>query len=134
MKIIRFREPHRRNIQIGTLRDKGIPGETIMNYIQVQITFPTTEAASTIAAKLVQEKLVACAQICGTIQSIYTWKGVCETSTETLLLAKTTLPLFERLESTVRAEHPYECPQIVALPIVTANADYLEWLKEQLKN
>jgi periplasmic divalent cation tolerance protein len=102
------------------------------NYIQIQITFPTAELARETAAKLVQEKLVACAQVCGTIQSIYTWKGVCETSSETLLLAKTALPLFERLEAAVRAVHPYECPQIVALPIVTANADYLDWMHEQL--
>ena len=102
------------------------------NYIQIQITFPTTELAHEVAKKLVQENLVACAQVCGTVQSIYTWKGVCETSRETLLLAKTTLPLFERLESVVRAEHPYECPQIVALPIVAANSDYLNWLDEQL--
>jgi len=85
------------------------------------------------ATKLVQEKLVACAQVCGTIQSVYVWKGVCETSKETLLLAKTTLSLFERLEAAVCADHPYECPQIVALPIVAANADYLGWLDEQLR-
>ena len=103
-----------------------------MQYIQIQITFPTEERAVEMAKKLVQEKLVACAQVCGTIQSVYTWKDICETSTETLLLAKTTLPLFERVESAVRANHPYECPQIVALPIVTANADYLDWLTENV--
>jgi periplasmic divalent cation tolerance protein len=103
-----------------------------MQYIQIQITFPTAELANEMAAKLVREKLVACAQVCGTVQSFYTWEGVCETSKETLLLAKTTLPLFERVESTVRAGHPYECPQIAALPLVTANADYLNWLNEQL--
>jgi len=103
-----------------------------MQYIQVQITFPTAEFALATATKLVQEKLVACAQVCGTVQSIYTWKGTCETSKETLLLAKTTLPLFERLEAAVRVDHPYECPQIVALPIVAANADYLDWLTEQV--
>ena len=104
-----------------------------MQYIQIQITFPTTELAQEMAAKLVREKLVACAQVCGTVHSIYSWKGVCETSRETLLLAKTTLPLFERLESAVRADHPYECPQIVALPIIAANADYRDWLREQLQ-
>ena len=104
-----------------------------MTHIQLQITFPTAESANAMAAKLVREKLVACAQVCGTIQSFYTWKGVCETSAETLLLAKTTLSLFERVESAVRTDHPYECQQIVALPIVTANADYLDWLNEQLQ-
>ena len=103
-----------------------------MHYIQIQITFPSAELALAMATKLVQEKLVACAQVCGTVQSVYIWKSVCETSKETLLLAKTTLSLFERLEAVVRAEHPYECPQIVALPIVAANADYLDWLNEQV--
>ena len=104
----------------------------MQQYIQVQITFPTAELARMAAEKLVREKLVSCAQVCGTIQSTYTWNGTCETSLETLLLAKTTLSLFERLESAVRANHPYECPQIMALPIVAANADYLDWLNEQL--
>ena len=103
-----------------------------MSYIQIQITFPTAELAHETAAKLVREKLAACAQVCGAIQSFYTWQGTCETSQETLLLAKTRLSLFDRLESAVRADHPYECPQIVALPIATANADYLAWLDDQL--
>ena len=103
-----------------------------MQHIQVQITFPTAELAHEAAAQLVREKLVACAQVCGTIQSFYTWQGTFESSKETLLLAKTRLSLFDRLESAVRAVHPYECPQIVAVPIVAANADYLAWLNEQL--
>ena len=105
-----------------------------MDYIQIQITFPTAESASAMAEKLVREKLAACAQVCGTVESFYTWQGVCERSAETLLLAKTALRLFERLASAVRAAHPYECPQIVALPIVTADADYLAWLEEQVRS
>ena len=104
-----------------------------MQYIQIQITFPTPALAQEMATKLVRSKLVACAQVCGSIQSIYTWQGICETNKETLLLAKTILSFFDRIESTVRADHPYECPQIVALPIVAANADYLDWVNEQLK-
>jgi len=104
-----------------------------MQYVQIQVAFPTAESAKETAAKLVGEKLVACAQVCGAVQSFYTWKGVTERSDETLLLAKTALSLFDQVESAVRAGHPYECPQIVALPIVIANADYLDWLKEQLQ-
>jgi len=104
-----------------------------MQYIQIQITFPTPELAQKMAAKLVREKLAACAQVCSTVQSVYSWNNVCETSQETLLLAKTTLTLFERLEAAVRKDHPYECPQIIALPIVAANADYLDWLNEQVR-
>lgn len=104
-----------------------------MTHIQIQITFPTPELAQKMAEKLVREKLVACAQVCGTIQSFYTWKGVCEKSEETLLLTKTRLSLFKSVESAIRKDHPYECPQIVALPIVSASADYLKWVDEQLR-
>ncbi|MDR3233649.1 MAG: divalent-cation tolerance protein CutA [Planctomycetaceae bacterium] len=102
------------------------------DYIQLQITFPSDESAHKTAAKLVAEKLAACAQVCGTVCSYYTWQGRNEKSTETLLLAKTKLPLFDKLVEFVRCGHPYECPQIVALPIVVCNNDYARWLDEQL--
>jgi periplasmic divalent cation tolerance protein len=102
-------------------------------YIQVQITFPTEESANQVAAKLVETHLVACAQMLKPIRSIYVWKGNCETSDEILLLVKTKSLLFDRLVETVREEHPYECPQIIALPILAGNADYLNWIEEQCK-
>ena len=100
-------------------------------YIQVQITFPTEESAMLAAQKLVRCRLAACAQILGKIRSVYVWKGICESNDEILLLAKTRADLFDRLVEEVRDGHPYECPQIVAVPIVAANADYLAWLDEQ---
>ncbi|MDR0521172.1 MAG: divalent-cation tolerance protein CutA [Planctomycetaceae bacterium] len=102
------------------------------DYIQVQITFPSPESAEETASALVRERLAACAQVCGTVRSVYIWNGICENSQETLLLAKTKLSLFERLEAAVKTRHPYECPQIVALPIQKANEDYLQWMEEQL--
>lgn len=101
-------------------------------YIQVQITFPTEEAAETTAEQLVRNRLAACAQLLGPIRSHYVWKGEAECSDEILLLAKTRLDLFDRLVEAVRAGHPYECPQIVALPIVTGNDDYMAWLEERI--
>ncbi|MDR0703944.1 MAG: divalent-cation tolerance protein CutA [Planctomycetaceae bacterium] len=100
-------------------------------YIQVQMTFPTEESANQVAAKLVESHLAACAQILKPIRSIYVWKGNRETSDEILVLAKTKSILFDRLVETVRDSHPYECPQIVALPILAGNADYLNWIEEQ---
>lgn len=101
-------------------------------YLQVQITFPDRASAEKAAKSLIELRLAACAQICGEIRSLYTWKGVCESSLETLLLAKTKAALFDRLIEAVRERHPYDCPQIVALPIVAANEDYLDWLDEQV--
>ena len=67
----------------------------------------------------------------GPIRSHYVWKGGTETEGEILLLVKTRFELFDRLVEAVRDGHPYECPQIVALPIIAGNADYLVWLEEQ---
>ncbi|MDR1964075.1 MAG: divalent-cation tolerance protein CutA [Planctomycetaceae bacterium] len=100
-------------------------------YIQVQITFPTEDSAKRAAVKLVETHLAACAQILGSIRSVYIWKGSDETSHEILLLAKTKLVLFDRLVEAVREDHPYECPQIIALPILAGNENYLAWLEEQ---
>lgn len=98
--------------------------------IQVQITFPTEESAAQAAEKLVRARLVACAQILGPIKSMYYWQGSLESSNEILLLAKTRSVLFDRVVEQVRDGHPYECPQIVALPIFAGNSDYLNWLEE----
>ena len=103
----------------------------MFTYIQVQITFPTEESADKMAEHIVQKRLAACAQVLGPMRSRYVWKGKSETEGEILLLAKTRLTLFDRLVETVRDGHPYECPQIVALPIVAGNADYLAWLDKQ---
>ncbi len=105
--------------------------ENIMeNYIQVQITFPTEGSAAAMAELLLERRLVACVQILGPIRSVYVWKGVREESVEILLLAKTKASLFDALAETVRADHPYECPQIVAVPIVNGTPDYLRWVDE----
>ncbi len=114
-------------------------------FIQVQVTFPiannaadhaagntAASRAEAVAEKLVQQRLVACTQLLGPIRSHYVWKGKTEHTDEMLLLAKTRPELFDRLVETIRADHPYECPQIVALPILTANHDYWAWLEEQL--
>jgi periplasmic divalent cation tolerance protein len=103
---------------------------TMSTYIQVQITFPTEELAQRTAERLVTEHLAACAQILGSIRSFYVWKEKREESREILLLAKTKTVLFDRLVDAVREEHPYDCPQIIALPILAGNADYLEWLDD----
>jgi periplasmic divalent cation tolerance protein len=104
----------------------------LSHYIQVQITFPTEKSAYQTATKLVETHLAACAQILKPIRSIYVWKGNRETSDEILVLAKTKSVLFDRLVEAVRDSHPYECPQIVALPILAGNEDYLNWIEEQV--
>jgi periplasmic divalent cation tolerance protein len=113
------------------IRKSGESVKTKMQYIQVQITFPTLESAEEAAEKIVDRRLAACAQIAGIVRSIYTWKGKREKCNEILLLAKTRAELFGQLVEAVRDGHPYECPQIVAVPLIAGNEDYLAWLDEQ---
>ncbi|MDR1052587.1 MAG: divalent-cation tolerance protein CutA [Planctomycetaceae bacterium] len=104
-----------------------------MEFIQVQITFPTTDSAKQVAKTLVKEHIAACVQIAGKVRSTYIWDGELENSDEVLLLAKTRGALFEELTEIVCRQHPYVCPQIIALPIVDANIDYIKWMDEQIK-
>ncbi|MDR2345623.1 MAG: divalent-cation tolerance protein CutA [Planctomycetaceae bacterium] len=104
-----------------------------MEFIQVQITFPTMDTAKRAAKTLVEKNLVACAQIVGKIRSWYIWNNEIENSEEILLIAKTRNILFEELADQIRKIHPYVCPQIIALPIIDANKDYIKWMNKQLK-
>lgn len=96
--------------------------------IVVLLTAGSREEAARLAEMLVGARLAACVQIMPEMESVYHWQGNIERAPETLLLAKTTQENFAELESSVRALHSYETPEIVALPITQASAPYLEWL------
>jgi periplasmic divalent cation tolerance protein len=83
-------------------------------YIQIRTTTDSKEAAKTLASLLIEQNLVACAQISGPIQSRYAWKGEVTTTEEWLLAAKTRSDLFERTEQTIKKNHGYELPEIIA--------------------
>jgi periplasmic divalent cation tolerance protein len=76
----------------------------------------------------VEQKLAACVQINGPIESTYRWKGKVETSTEWLCLIKTWEDLFGKVEAAIKKLHPYETPEIIAVPIVKGSKEYLTWL------
>lgn len=98
-------------------------------YIEIHITTDSQSEAQRIGTKLVQERLAACAQISGPIQSIYEWEEKIENSEEWVLSLKSHQEFFPRLVEVIRKEHSYKCPQIIALPLVNANEDYLAWMK-----
>jgi periplasmic divalent cation tolerance protein len=77
---------------------------------------------------LVDRRLVACVQIVGPIESIYRWQGKVETAREWLCLIKTTRAGFRAVAATVETLHPYDTPELVALPIAAGSPRYLEWL------
>jgi periplasmic divalent cation tolerance protein len=97
-------------------------------YIQVVTTTALREEAERIARELVEARLAACAQIVGPITSIYRWQGKVETDEEWQCWVKTRSTLFAGVEEAIRRIHPYEVPEILAVPIVAGSASYLAWL------
>jgi periplasmic divalent cation tolerance protein len=94
----------------------------------VLCTVPNREVGSTIAESLVSERLAACVNIVPEISSIYRWQGKTQADTELLLIIKTNANTYQRLERRVQSLHPYELPEIIAVPISRGLPDYLAWI------
>jgi periplasmic divalent cation tolerance protein len=101
-------------------------------YIQISTTTETKDEAQKIAQYLVDQKLAACIQISGTIESTYRWKGKVETANEWLCLIKTRENCFGKVEAAIKKLHSYETPEIIAVPIVKGSKEYLNWLDDEL--
>ncbi len=97
---------------------------------QVTTTVATREDAERIAAALVEERLAACVQVAGPIASTYRWQGAVARATEWYCHCKTTRARYPALEARLRELHPYETPEIIAVPIVAALPAYLAWIEE----
>jgi periplasmic divalent cation tolerance protein len=102
-------------------------------YIQVFTTTEKREHAEKIARALVEKRLAGCVQIVGPVVSTYWWKGKVEIAEEWLCFIKSEKSLFNELEKAIKEVHPYETPEIIAIPIVEGSKNYLEWLKRELK-
>ncbi len=102
-----------------------------MDCIVIFITASNREEADKIANSLVLKKLVACVNIVNEIKSVFMWKGKIERADEVLLIAKSVRKNFRNIVKEVKRLHSYECPEIIALPIVAGNKDYLEWVREE---
>ncbi len=96
--------------------------------IRVLLCTAPPEEAETLAETLVGERLCACVNLVPGLRSIYRWQGAIERATETLLLCKTSTELVPRLLERLRVLHPYEVPEVLALPVVSGNPDYLAWV------
>lgn len=101
-------------------------------YIVVLITAPSREAGRQLASALLEKKLAACVNILPAINSLYTWNGKLVDDEEVLLFVKTRADLFEdQLVPAIEAAHPYEVPEIIALPILMGSKRYLDWIAEE---
>jgi periplasmic divalent cation tolerance protein len=98
--------------------------------IIVLVTCPNRRVAEAIGRALVEERLVACANVVPGLTSIYRWQGRICRDAEVLVLLKTRRPRFGALSRRVRELHPYSVPEIIALPVALGAATYLAWIAE----
>ncbi len=103
-------------------------------YRLILCTCPDHQVAEQLATSLVEQGLAACINIVPGLTSIYRWQGKLEKGTEELLLIKTTREHYAALESTIRQQHPYELPEIIAVTLDEGSPDYLRWITASLED
>lgn len=98
------------------------------------VSVPSKSLGLDIARALVENRLVACAQLGSPITSVYRWNGKIEEDEEFILTLKTHRELFKKIEEQILSLHPYEVPQIIALKVDSITRPYYEWLCEETKD
>ncbi len=98
----------------------------------VLTTAGSDEQAEQLARALVERRLAACVNVVNELCSVYRWQGEVQREAEKLLLIKTTRALFPRVRDALRELHSYEVPEVLMLPILDGDTDYLRWLDDQL--
>ncbi|HLA75862.1 MAG TPA: divalent-cation tolerance protein CutA [Gammaproteobacteria bacterium] len=101
-------------------------------YQVVFCTCPDSDTANLIATTLVDRELAACVNILPGVRSIYRWQNKRETSDELLLIIKSLIEVYPALQASILEVHPYELPEIIALPIAAGLPAYLNWMDEQI--
>lgn len=100
-----------------------------MNEVLLVIThLPDSESARRLAEAAIDSRVAACVNILAPCRSVYRWQGKMETADEVPLLIKTTAAAYARLEALIRAHHPYELPEILAVSVNAGLPDYLQWV------
>lgn len=102
-----------------------------MGTILVISTLPDYEHAEKLARVLIDQKLAACVNILPAATSVYRWQGKVETARETIVLIKTTMERYPALEAAIKTQHPYELPEIIAVPLVAGLPAYLAWVETE---
>ncbi len=105
----------------------GLKQQIVLN------TCPDAETAQRIATELVAQQLAACVNIIPNIKSVYRWHGKVESGSEYLLVIKTNSDCYTELEQVILTLHPYELPEVVAVPINTGLPAYLDWINNNTK-
>ena len=102
-------------------------------YIQVVTTTEHRKDAERLPAPWSRQRLAACVQVMGPISSTYRWRGDIQTAQEWQCWAKSRRDLYPEIEKAIRRLHPYEVPEILAVPVLAGSASYLAWLDEEVR-
>lgn len=104
-----------------------------MHALLITTTCEHLQDAERLAGMLLERRLAACAHIAQPGKSLYWWQGkICE-ATEYVVCLKSSEALYPEVEALIKAEHPYQTPEIVATAIVSGSSDYLQWLQDELR-
>ena len=104
-----------------------------IKYIMIFVTASDPDEAREISLTLVEEKFVACANTLGSVNSLYWWNGQIENTDEQLIVLKTLASHLDAVIARVKALHSYEVPEILAMPIIGGNPEYLKWIEESVR-
>src|SRR5438477_3062263 len=104
-----------------------------MSALLVLTNLPDRAAAERLADAVIARKLAACVNILAPCRSVYRWKGAVQHDEEHPVLIKTTAECYPALEEAIRAGHPYELPEIIAVPVEEGLPQYLEWVAAETK-
>ncbi len=99
-----------------------------MSFVCILTTLPDPTSARQLARRLVEERLAACVNVLDGCTSVYRWQGAVEEASEVVLVIKTVQDRYAALETFLRQQHPYELPEIIALPIAQGLPEYLDWV------
>jgi len=102
-------------------------------FIVVLVTTPALDEAHKLAQALLERKFAACVSIVPGISSSFWWQNEIDHTSENLLIIKTVYSLFERVVECIKQIHSYTVPEIIALPVVGGDPEYLKWMNESLK-
>lgn len=100
------------------------------SYLTIFVTIPENFNYEELVTALVREGLAACVNVVPVEKSIFKWKGRIESEAEKLLIIKSKLEVFDKLVKRIKELHPYTVPEIIGVPIIVGNREYLEWLEE----
>jgi periplasmic divalent cation tolerance protein len=105
--------------------------DTAGDALLVISNLPNRDTAMKLARRLVEERLAACVNLLPGCTSVYRWDGALEEAQEIPVLIKTRAARYAEVEALIRSEHPYELPEIIAVPVVRGLPEYLDWVGEE---